>query len=140
MRTVLETMARVGPSDANVLITGEHGTGKEVVAQTLHRLSTRMERTLVTVNTGALPEGTFESELFGHVKGAFTDAHSDRIGRFELANGGTLFLDEIANIPVRQQAKLLRVLETGELERVGSSKTQKVNVRMLSATNADLRS
>jgi DNA-binding NtrC family response regulator len=139
MRTVLETMARVGPSDANVLITGEHGTGKEVVAQTLHRLSTRMERTLVTVNTGALPEGTFESELFGHVKGAFTDAHSDRIGRFELANGGTLFLDEIANIPVRQQAKLLRVLETGELERVGSSKTQKVNVRMLSATNADLR-
>ncbi len=140
MRPVLETMARVGPSDANVLITGEHGTGKEVVAQTLHRLSTRMERTLVTVNTGALPEGTFESELFGHVKGAFTDAHSDRIGRFELANGGTLFLDEIANIPVRQQAKLLRVLETGELERVGSSKTQKVNVRMLSATNADLRS
>jgi DNA-binding NtrC family response regulator len=139
MRTVLDTMARVGPSDANVLITGEHGTGKEIVAQTLHRLSLRAERTLVAVNTGALPEGTFESELFGHVKGAFTDAHVDRIGRFELASGGTLFLDEIANIPVRQQAKLLRVLETGELERVGSSKTQKVNVRMLSATNADLR-
>ena len=139
MRQVLETMARVGPSDANVLITGEHGTGKEVVAQTLHRLSSRAERTLVAVNTGALPEGTFESELFGHVKGAFTDARADRIGRFELASGGTLFLDEIANIPVRQQAKLLRVLETGELERVGSSKTQKVNVRMISATNADLR-
>jgi DNA-binding NtrC family response regulator len=139
MRTVLETMARVGPSDANVMITGEHGTGKEVVAQTLHRLSSRAERSLVAVNTGALPEGTFESELFGHVKGAFTDARADRIGRFELANGGTLFLDEIANIPVRQQAKLLRVLETGELERVGSSKTQKVDVRMLSATNADLR-
>src|SRR5271156_4056193 len=139
MRSVLETMARVGPSDANVLITGEHGTGKEVVAQTLHRLSSRAGRTLVAVNTGALPEGTFESELFGHVKGAFTDAHTDRIGRFELANGGTLFLDEIANIPTRQQSKLLRVLETGELERVGSSKTQKVNVRMLSATNADLR-
>jgi DNA-binding NtrC family response regulator len=139
MRAVLETMARVGPSDANVLITGEHGTGKEVVAQTLHRLSSRAGRTLVAVNTGALPEGTFESELFGHVKGAFTDAHADRIGRFELANGGTLFLDEIANIPTRQQSKLLRVLETGELERVGSSKTQKVNVRMLSATNADLR-
>src|SRR5277367_258359 len=139
MRTVLETMARVGPSDANVLITGEHGTGKEVVAQTLHRLSSRAERTLVAVNTGALPEGTFESELFGHVKGAFTDARADRTGRFELANHGTLFLDEIANIPTRQQAKLLRVLETGELERVGSSKTQKVNVRMLSATNADLR-
>jgi DNA-binding NtrC family response regulator len=139
MRPVLETMARVGPSDANVLITGEHGTGKEIVAQTLHRLSSRAERTLVAVNTGALPEGTFESELFGHVKGAFTDARADRIGRFELASGGTLFLDEIANIPVRQQAKLLRVLETGELERVGSSKTQKVDVRMLSATNAELR-
>jgi DNA-binding NtrC family response regulator len=139
MRPVLETMARVGPSDANVLITGEHGTGKEVVAQTLHRLSARADRTLLAVNTGALPEGTFESELFGHVKGAFTDARTDRIGRFELASGGTLFLDEIANIPVRQQAKLLRVLETGELERVGSSKTQTVNVRMLSATNADLR-
>jgi DNA-binding NtrC family response regulator len=138
MRTVLETMSRVGPSDANVLITGEHGTGKEVVAQTLHRLSSRASKTLVAVNTGALPEGTFESELFGHVKGAFTDAHVDRIGRFELASGGTLFLDEIANIPMRQQAKLLRVLETGELERVGSSKTQRVNVRMLSATNADL--
>ena len=139
MRTVLETMARVGPSDANVLITGEHGTGKEVVAQTLHLLSSRSERSLVAVNTGALPEGTFESELFGHVKGAFTDARADRIGRFELANKGTLFLDEIANIPVRQQAKLLRVLEAGQLERVGSSKTQTVNVRMLSATNADLR-
>jgi DNA-binding NtrC family response regulator len=139
MRPVLEMMARVGPSDANVLITGEHGTGKEVVAQTLHRLSGRAERTLVAVNTGALPEGTFESELFGHVKGAFTDARMDRIGRFELANGGTLFLDEIANIPIRQQAKLLRVLETGEMERVGSSKTKKVDVRMISATNADLR-
>jgi DNA-binding NtrC family response regulator len=138
MRPVVETMVRVGPSDANVLITGEHGTGKEVVAQTLHRLSSRADRVLVALNTGALPEGTFESELFGHVKGAFTDARADRIGRFELANGGTLFLDEIANIPVRQQAKLLRVLETGEMERVGSSKTQKVNVRMLSATNADL--
>lgn len=139
MRPVVEMMARVGPSDANVLITGEHGTGKEVVAQLLHRLSSRAGRALVAVNTGALPEGTFESELFGHVKGAFTDARTDRIGRFELASGGTLFLDEIANIPVRQQAKLLRVLETGEMERVGSSKTQTVNVRMISATNADLR-
>lgn len=139
MRPVVEMMARIGPSDANVLITGEHGTGKEVVAQTLHRLSSRVDRTLVAVNTGALPDGTFESELFGHVKGAFTDARTDRIGRFELANGGTLFLDEIANIPVRQQAKLLRVLESGEMERVGSSKTLTVNVRMISATNADLR-
>ena len=139
MKPVVELMARVGPSDANILITGEHGTGKEVVAQTLHRLSQRHHRSLIAVNTGALPEGTFESELFGHVKGAFTDARADRIGRFELASGGTLFLDEIANIPVRQQAKLLRVLETGELERVGSSTTRKVDVRMLSATNADLR-
>lgn len=138
MRPVVETMSRVGPSDANVLITGEHGTGKEVIAQLLHRLSSRAPRTLVAVNTGALPEGTFESELFGHVKGAFTDARTDRIGRFELANGGTLFLDEIANIPIRQQAKLLRVLETGELERVGSSRTQSVDVRILSATNANL--
>jgi len=139
MRLVLETMSRVGPSDANVLILGEHGTGKEVVAQMLHRLSNRASRSLVAVNTGALPEGTFESELFGHVKGAFTDARNDRIGRFELANGGTLFLDEIANIPIRQQAKILRVLETGELERVGSSRTQSVDVRVLSATNANLR-
>jgi DNA-binding NtrC family response regulator len=138
MRPVVELMSRIGPSDANVLITGEHGSGKEVVTQTLHRLSQRAHRALVAVNTGALPEGTFESELFGHVKGAFTDARADRIGRFELASGGTLFLDEIANIPMRQQAKLLRVLETGELERVGSSTTRKVDVRMLSATNADL--
>jgi DNA-binding NtrC family response regulator len=139
MRPVVELLARIGPSGANVLVTGEHGTGKEVVAQTLHRLSPRAHRQLVAVNTGALPEGTFESEIFGHVKGAFTDARTDRIGRFELANGSTLFLDEIANIPLRQQAKLLRVLETGELERVGSSTTRKVDVRMISATNADLR-
>jgi DNA-binding NtrC family response regulator len=138
MQSVLATMARIGPSDANVLITGEHGTGKEVIAQTLHALSSRASRSLVAVNTGALPEGTFESELFGHVKGAFTDARTERIGRFELADGGTLFLDEIANVPLRQQAKLLRVLETGEMERVGSSKTRRVNVRVLSATNAEL--
>jgi DNA-binding NtrC family response regulator len=139
MRPVVELLARIGPSDANVLVTGEHGTGKEVIAQSLHRLSHRAHRPIVAVNTGALPEGTFESELFGHVKGAFTDARADRIGRFELANGSSLFLDEIANVPLRQQAKLLRVLETGELERVGSSTTRKVDVRMISATNADLR-
>src|SRR6201985_3748154 len=139
MQSVLSTITRIGPSDANVLITGEHGTGKEVVAQMLHGLSQRASMPLVAVNTGALPEGTFESELFGHVKGAFTDARADRIGRFELANGGTLFLDEIANVPIRQQAKLLRVLETGEMERVGSSRTQSVDVRVLSATNADLQ-
>jgi DNA-binding NtrC family response regulator len=139
MRPVLETVARIGPSDANVLITGEHGTGKEVVARTLHALSARTSRTLVAVNTGALPEGTFESELFGHTKGAFTDARADRIGRFELADGGTIFLDEIGNVSVRQQAKLLRVIESGEIERVGSSRTRRVDVRIISATNSDLR-
>lgn len=138
MQPVLDTMARVGPSDANVLITGEHGTGKEVVAQTLHALSVRASRPIVAVNTGAIPDGVFESELFGHVKGAFTDARTDRIGRFELADGGTIFLDEIGNVPLRQQAKLLRVLESGEIERVGSSRPRRVNVRVLSATNTDL--
>jgi DNA-binding NtrC family response regulator len=138
MQPVLETLARVGPSDANVLITGEHGTGKEIVAQTLHALSARASRPLVAVNTGAIPDGVFESELFGHVKGAFTDARTDRIGRFELADGGTIFLDEIGNVPLRQQAKLLRVLESGEIERVGSSRSRRVNVRVLSATNSDL--
>ncbi len=139
MQTVLEAITRIGPSDANVLITGEHGSGKEVVAQTLHALSPRAARTLVAVNTGALPDGIFESELFGHVKGAFTDARNDRIGRFELADGGTIFLDEIGNVPMRQQAKLLRVLESGEIERLGSSRTRKVDVRVISATNTDLR-
>ncbi len=139
MQPVLQTMARIGPSDANVLVTGEHGTGKEVVAQTLHALSARASMPLVAVNTGALPEGTFESELFGHVKGAFTDARTDRIGRFELADNGTIFLDEIGNVPIRQQAKLLRVLETGEIERVGSSRTKRINVRVISATNIDLQ-
>lgn len=139
MQPVLETITRVGPSDANVLITGEHGTGKEVVAQTLHALSGRSARPLVAVNTGAIPDGVFESELFGHIKGAFTDARTDRIGRFELADGGTIFLDEIGNVPLRQQAKLLRVLESGEVERVGSSRPRRVNVRVLSATNTDLQ-
>src|SRR5207302_1810522 len=138
MAPVLELIGQIGPSDANVLITGEHGSGKEVVARTLYALSNRASRPLVAVNTGGLPEGVFESELFGHVRGAFTDAKSDRIGRFELAHGGTLFLDEIANVPPSQQAKLLRVLESGELQRVGSSRTQRVDVRLISATNANL--
>ena len=139
MQLVLETISRVGPSDANVLISGEHGTGKEVVARTLHAISARAPRLMVSVNTGAVPETLFESELFGHVKGAFTDARFDRIGRFELADGGTIFLDEIGNVPLRQQAKLLRVLEAGEIERVGSSRAVQVDVRVVSATNADLR-
>src|SRR5437762_2281844 len=140
MQPVLRLMERVGPSDANVLILGEHGTGKEVVARWLHAASARADRPLIAVNLGGIPDGLFESELFGHVRGAFTDAKTDRIGRFELADGGTLFLDEISNVPLNLQAKLLRVLETGEFERVGSSKTRKVNVRVLSATNSDLKS
>jgi DNA-binding NtrC family response regulator len=139
MRPVLEMIARVGPSDANVLIVGENGTGKGVVARALHAASGRASRPLVTLNAGGISEGVFESELFGHVKGAFTDARADRVGRFELADGGTLFLDEIANVPASQQGKLLRVLETGEFERLGSSRTRKVDVRILSASNADLR-
>ena len=138
MEPVLRIMERVGPSDANVLITGEHGTGKDVVARRLHAVSDRAKNSFVAVNAGGFSEGVFESELFGHVKGAFTDAKSDRVGCFELANKGTLFLDEIANISLNQQAKLLRVLETGEIQRVGSSKLRKVDVRVLSATNADL--
>ena len=138
MEPVLQIMERVGPSEANVLITGEHGTGKEVVARWLHAVSHRAKASLVAVNAGGFSEGVFESELFGHVKGAFTDAKTDRVGCFELADGGTLFLDEIANITLQQQAKLLRVLETGEIQRVGSSRVRKVDVRVLSATNADL--
>jgi DNA-binding NtrC family response regulator len=138
MQPVLQLISRVGPSDANVLITGEPGTGKEVVARTLHAISVRSNRPMVTVNAGGLAEGVFESELFGHIKGAFTDAKMDRVGRFELADSGTLFLDEIANVPMNLQAKLLRVLETGEMERVGSSKTKRVDARVISATNANL--
>src|SRR5271165_1046644 len=138
MQPVIQMIGRVGPSDANVLITGEPGTGKEVVAKTLHAISGRANKPMVTVNAGGLNEGVFESELFGHVKGAFTDAKMDRVGRFELADSGTLFLDEIANVPLNLQAKMLRVLEIGEMERVGSSKTKRVDVRVISATNARL--
>ena len=138
MQPVLQIIERVGASDANVLISGENGTGKGVVAQTLHLVSSRAARPMVTVNVGGLSEGVFESEMFGHVKGAFTDAKADRVGRFEMAESGTLFLDEIANLPIKHQPKLLRVLETGEFERVGSSKTRRANARVISATNADL--
>lgn len=139
MRPVLEIIARVGPSDASILVTGENGTGKGLVARAVHAVSPRSARPLVTVNMGGMSEGVFESELFGHVRGAFTDAKQDRIGRMEMAEGGTLFLDEIANAPMGQQAKLLRVLETGEYERVGSSKTRRADVRFISATNSDLQ-
>jgi DNA-binding NtrC family response regulator len=138
MQPVLTLIERVAPSAANVLVLGENGTGKGVVARLIHQHSRRAEQTLVKVNMGGIAESVFESEMFGHVRGAYTDAKADRIGRFELADGGTLFLDEIANIPYLQQAKLLRILEDGEFERVGSSRTLKVDVRLISATNADL--
>lgn len=138
MQSVLALIERIAPTDANVLVLGENGTGKGVVARMIHARSRRAERTLVKVNMGGIPDSIFEAEMFGHVRGAFTDAKTDRIGRFELADSGTLFLDEIANIPVAQQAKLLRVLEDGEFERVGSSRTLKVDVRLIAATNADL--
>jgi DNA-binding NtrC family response regulator len=138
MKPVLQVIERVAPSDTNVLITGENGTGKSLVAHLIHTNSGRVDKAFVSVNIGGLSEGVFESELFGHVKGAFTDAKADRIGRFELADGGTLFLDEIGTVPLSKQSRLLRVLETGELERVGSSKTFNVDTRVISATNADL--
>jgi DNA-binding NtrC family response regulator len=133
MQNVLQVISRVGPSDANVLILGENGTGKGVVARALHAVSSRASRPMVIVNSGGVSEGVFES-----VRGAFTDAKADRVGRFELADQGTLFLDEIANVPLSQQAKLLRVIETGEFERLGSSRTRRVDVRIISATNANL--
>jgi len=138
MQPVLKLLERVGPSEANVLIMGEHGTGKEVIARWLHAASPREKKPLVTVNAGGLSEGVFESELFGHVKGAFTDAKTDRVGYFELADGGTLLLDEIGNMPPKQQAKLLRALQSGEFQRVGSSKTRRADVRVLSSTNVDI--
>jgi DNA-binding NtrC family response regulator len=138
MEPVLEMVARIGPSEANVLVTGENGTGKGTIAERLHSVSSRAAKPFVVVNVGGLSEGVFESELFGHVKGAFTDAKGDRMGRFEMAEGGTLFLDEIANLSMSLQAKLLRVVETGEFEPVGSSRTRQVDVRLISATNADL--
>ena len=138
MRPVIEMISRVAPSDANILITGENGTGKSLIARAIHALSPRASHAMITVNMGGLSETLFESELFGHVKGAFTDAKTDRAGRFELADESALFMAEIANIPLAQQAKLLRVIETGDFERVGSSKTLHANVRIISATNSNL--
>jgi DNA-binding NtrC family response regulator len=138
MRAVLDTVERVAASDASVLITGENGTGKGLIARLVHTLSRRADKPFISVNMGSIPETVFESEMMGHVRGAFTDAKADRIGRFELADGGTLFMDEIGNVPVSQQAKLLRIIENGEFERVGSSRTQRANVRIVTATNANL--
>ncbi|BCS30920.1 sigma-54-dependent Fis family transcriptional regulator [Luteitalea sp. TBR-22] len=139
MQPVLQVLARVGASDAHVLITGENGTGKTLFARALHEASWRASGPFVAVNTGGLSETLVDSELFGHERGAFTDARAERLGRFEIADGGTLFLDEIANMPASVQARLLRVLETREFERLGSSRTRRVDVRLLSATNADLQ-
>ncbi len=138
MEQLLAKAASVAGTDINILLTGENGTGKSQLAHWLHQHSARRERSLVNVNMGAIPEALFESELFGHQKGAFTDAKETRLGRFELADGGSLFLDEIGNLPLVQQAKLLRVLECGQFEKVGSSRSQQVNVRVIAATNADL--
>jgi DNA-binding NtrC family response regulator len=138
MAQVMSIVDRVAASTASVLVTGEHGTGKEVVARVLHARSQRSGRAFVAVNAGGLADGVLESELFGHIKGAFTDARTDRIGCFELADGGTLFLDEIANMPLGHQAKLLRVLQTGELTPVGASRPRRVDVRVIAATNRDL--
>jgi DNA-binding NtrC family response regulator len=138
MRAVIDMVQRVAPSDAYILITGENGTGKGVIARLVHKMSQRAEHPFISVNMGSVPETVFEAEMMGHVKGAFTDAKSDRVGRFELADRGTLFMDEIGNVPPSQQAKLLRVIESGEFERIGSSRTQKANVRIVSATNANL--
>lgn len=138
MHPVLDLIESVADSDASVLITGENGTGKGVIANLIHQQSSRRDASFISVNMGGIPEGVFESELFGHVKGAFTDAKENRIGRFEMATGGTLFMDEVANMPMAQQQKLLRALETREFERVGSSKTLHFDARLVTATNASL--
>ena len=139
LRKVMQQVQLVAPTDATVLITGESGTGKELVARAIHEQSARSQRALVKLNCSAVPEGLFESEFFGHVKGAFTGALKDKPGRFELADGGTLFLDEIGEVPLAMQAKLLRVLQEQELERVGDTRTHKVNVRVIAASNRDLK-
>ncbi len=139
LRKVQQQIELVAPTEATVLITGESGTGKELVARAIHERSPRRDRPMIKVNCGAVPDALFESEFFGHVKGAFTGALRDKAGRFELADGGTLFLDEIGEVPLAMQAKLLRVLQEQEVERVGDTRTRKVNVRILAATNRDLK-
>ncbi|HEV2171652.1 MAG TPA: sigma 54-interacting transcriptional regulator, partial [Candidatus Binatus sp.] len=139
LRKVMQQVQLVAPTEATVLITGESGTGKELVALAIHERSARSERALVKLNCSAVPEGLFESEFFGHVKGAFTGALKDKPGRFEVADRGTLFLDEIGEVPLAMQAKLLRVLQEHELERVGDTRTRKVNVRVIAASNRDLK-
>ncbi len=139
IENILRQIEMVGPTDASVLITGESGTGKELVARGIHRLSRRGARALIKVNCASIPKELYESEFFGHVKGAFTGAVKDRAGRFQLADGGTLFLDEIGEIPLDLQSKLLRVLQEGTFERIGDEKTRSVDVRIIAATNRDLK-
>ena len=138
MKGLLTTLEQIAKADINILITGENGTGKSLLASHIHQQSQRHNNSFVSVNMGAITDTLFESEMFGHVKGAFTDAKENRIGRVELAEQGTLFLDEIANIPLAQQAKLLRLLEEHQFEKVGASKTQQADIRVISATNGDL--
>jgi len=138
MAAIQKTVDKIAPTDATVLITGENGTGKDVLAREIHARSLRSEKPMVAVDAGAITETLFESELFGHVKGAFTDAHTDHVGKFEQADGGTLFLDEIGNIPLHLQAKLLRVIQSRSVVRVGGSQAIPVNIRLICATNMDL--
>jgi len=140
LNRALNIASQVAPTDLSVLVTGESGVGKEVIPRIIHQYSARKHGNYIAVNCGAIPEGTIDSELFGHEKGAFTGAHEMRKGYFEVANGGTLFLDEVAELPLFTQVRLLRVLETGEFIKVGSSKVQKTNVRVIAATNADIPS
>ncbi len=135
---MIDRLRRIAPTDATVLITGENGTGKEVIAQAIHQNSTRRNKRIVAMNTGAIAENLVESELFGHVKGSFTGADADREGAFQFANGGTLFLDEVGDMPMSTQIKLLRVLEENKITRVGDNKSIKVNVASISATNRPL--
>ena len=139
MLRVMDVISRIAPSDANVMITGDNGTGKTVIARQIHLMSKRAQGPFMLVNMGGLASGVFESEMFGHVKGAFTDAREERIGRIEMAHGGTLFLDEIGNMPMDQQTKLLHVIETGRFEPVGASRSRTSDVRLITATNADLK-
>src|SRR5690606_14795526 len=138
IKAIVRRIGLVAPTDANILITGESGTGKELIARAIHQASTRRDRPLIRVNCAAIPKDLFESEFFGHIKGAFTGAINDRIGRFELADGGTLFLDEVGEIPLELQGKLLRVLQDQQFERVGENQTRAVDVRVIAATNRDL--
>jgi transcriptional regulator with PAS, ATPase and Fis domain len=139
LNRALEVAIQVAPTDISVLVTGESGTGKEIIPQVIHNLSARKHKEYIAVNCGAIPEGTIDSELFGHEKGSFTGAHGNRQGYFEVADGGTIFLDEVAELPMQTQVRLLRVLETGEFLRVGSSKVMKTNVRVVAATNENMR-